>query len=245
MNGLQQWEAQSERTLTVAALAFLGALAVPIIWPAVGEPWVGVLAAVVVLTWLMFGVDYVIRLWLSEDRRGFFLHNLVDLAVLLLPMLQPLRLLRLVTLLSVLNRTGSSRLRGRVVTYAVGGTGLLTFCGALAITDAERGVDGATVTGFGSGLWWAITTLTTVGYGDTYPVTVTGRLVAAVLMVAGIALLGIVTATLASWLVERVSESAGAEQAATRSQVDALAAEVRGLRRELAARDGRTDDSGT
>lgn len=185
----------------------------------------------------MFGIDYVVRLWLSQDRRRFVRHNLLDLAVLVLPMLRPLRLLRLVTLLSVLNRTGSNGLRGRVVTYAVGGTALLIFCGALAITDAERGAADATVVGFGNGWWWAITTLTTVGYGDTYPVTVTGRLVAAVLMVAGIALLGIVTATLASWLVERVSETTEAEQAATRSQVEELTAEVRALRRELDVRE--------
>lgn len=205
----------------------------------VGSPF----AVVVLVTWVSFGVDYVARLWLSRDRRHFFRHNLVDLAVLVLPMLRPLRLLRLVTLLSVLNRTGSNGLRGRVVTYAVGGTALLIFCGALAITDAERSADGATVGGFGDGLWWAITTLTTVGYGDTYPVSVTGRLVAAVLMIAGIALLGVVTATLASWLVERVSETAGAEQAATRSQVEELTNEVRMLREQLGASGARHQDT--
>jgi voltage-gated potassium channel len=67
-------------------------------------------------------------------------------------------------------------------------------------------------------------------------VTVTGRIVASLLMIAGIALLGVVTATLASWLVDRVSDVSEAEQAATRSQVDALAAEIRELRAELAAR---------
>lgn len=237
MNGRQRWEAHSDRALTVAALLFLGAYAVPIIWPTIGHPWVEVSATIVIVTWLMFGIDYLVRLWLSDDRRRFFTHHLLDLAVLVLPMLRPLRLLRLVTLLSVLNRTGSNGLRGRVVTYAVGGTCLLIFCGALAITDAERGAADATVVGFGDGLWWAITTLTTVGYGDTYPVTVTGRLVAAVLMVAGIALLGVVTATLASWLVERVSETTEAEQAATRSQVEELTAEVRALRRELDVRE--------
>jgi voltage-gated potassium channel len=54
-------------------------------------------------------------------------------------------------------------------------------------------------------------------------------------MVAGIALLGVVTATLASWLVERVGEATEVEQAATRAQVDDLAAEVRALREALSA----------
>jgi voltage-gated potassium channel len=55
-------------------------------------------------------------------------------------------------------------------------------------------------------LWWALTTIATVGYGDRYPVTGQGRLVAAGLMVAGIAVLGVVTASIASWLIEKVRE---------------------------------------
>lgn len=215
--------------MTVGALLFLVAYAVPIIWPGVSEGVRALASGAVALTWAMFGVDYLVRLVVSEDRRRFFLGNLFDLLVLVLPLLRPLRLLRLVTLLSVLNRTGSQGLRGRVVTYAAGGTALLVLCGALAITDAERGQPDATITGFADGLWWAVTTMTTVGYGDTYPTTTTGRVVAAVLMLGGIALLGVVTATLASWLVERVTEANEAEQAATRAQVADLSAQVASL----------------
>lgn len=72
--------------------------------------------------------------------------------------------------------------------------------------DAERGQVGATISSFGDAWWWAITTMTTVGYGDRYPVTTTGRFVAVGLMIGGIALLGTVTASLASWLSDRVRE---------------------------------------
>ena len=67
--------------------------------------------------------------------------------------------------------------------------------------DAERSAPDASITTFGEAVWWTITTISTVGYGDRYPVTVEGRLVAATLMVAGIALLGVVTASIAagSW----------------------------------------------
>jgi voltage-gated potassium channel len=104
---------------------------------------------------------------------------------------------------------------------------------ALAITEAERGEPGATITSLGDGFWWALSTITTVGYGDAYPVTVTGRVVAAGLMVGGIALLGVVTATIASWLVQRVSEVTESEEAATRAQVELLTREVAALRAEL------------
>jgi voltage-gated potassium channel len=231
--------------LTVGALLFLVAYAVPIVWPGVSESARDLASGAVALTWAMFGVDYLVRLVVAEDRRRFFVSNLFDLLVLVLPLLRPLRLLRLVTLLSVLNRTGSQGLRGRVVTYAAGGTALLVLCGALAITDAERAQPDATITGFPDGLWWAVTTMTTVGYGDTYPTTATGRVVATVLMLGGIALLGVVTATLASWLVERVTEANEAEQAATRAQVADLSAQVASLETLLRGALGTADDPTT
>ena len=236
MDRSARWESRSEGVLTVAALAFLVAYAIPIIWPDMARPVVAGCSIVVTVTWVVFALDYVIRLCLAADRRRFVRGNLFDLAVIALPLLRPLRLLRLVTLLSVLSRTGSRGLRGRVVTYASGGTVLLVVCGALAITSAERGQPSSTIDGFGDGLWWAVTTLSTVGYGDTYPVTTTGRLVAVTLMLAGITLLGVVTATLASWLVEQVADANDAEQAATRRQVEELAGQIRELRRELGAK---------
>lgn len=218
-----------------AALVFLAAYALPIVVPTAPRGVVAVCSWLVTATWLLFVVDYGARLALSPDRWRFVRRNLFDLFVLALPVLRPLRLLRLVALLSVLNRAGATSLRGRVVVYVVGGTLLLVVCGALAVTSAERGRPGATIQDVGDGLWWAVTTMTTVGYGDRFPVTTTGRFVAVALMIGGIALLGVVTATFASWLVQRVTEADEAQQVATRAEVRELADEVRGLRAELQA----------
>lgn len=100
--------------------------------------------------------------------------------------------------------------------------------------DAERGNPGAQIQSFGDALWWAVVSTTTVGYGDLVPTTDAGRMIAFGLMLAGIALLGAVTATLASWLMEKVEE--GHEE--TRSDVVELAEEVRELRALLAAQQG-------
>ena len=101
--------------------------------------------------------------------------------------------------------------------------------------DNERGAKGANITNQPDALWWAATTVTTAGYGDRYPATGTGRLMGAALMLCGIALLGVVTATLASWLVQQVAEVEEASQAATRRDVEALTAQVAALRADLAA----------
>ena len=149
--------------------------------------------------------------------------------IILLPLLRPLRLLRLVTLLGVVNRRAGSRLRGRIAIYVAGGSALLAYCAALAVLDAERASPEANITTFGDAIWWAITTMTTVGYGDQYPVTATGRVVGVALMIGAIALLGVVTATFASWLLDAVR----AEQEAGQDETENLRAEVRELHSKI------------
>jgi voltage-gated potassium channel len=233
----QRWEDSADWPLTITAVVFLAAYAAPILRPDLVSPWLMVCQFVTWAAWALFVLDYVVRLALSRDRAAFARGNLFDLAVVALPLLRPLRLLRLVTLLSVLNRYAGGSLRGRVAVYVAGATSLVLFVASLAVLDVERGTKGATITTFGDALWWAMTTVTTVGYGDRYPLTAQGRFIAGGLMLAGIALLGIVTASLASWLIDKVREVEEHAQSATRADVAALTAEVRSLREELAARD--------
>lgn len=231
-----RWEIRAEWPLTAAALLFVVAYAWPILDPDLPAPWPSVFMTITWATWALFAVDYLARLVLSQERRAFVRHNLFDLIVVAVPLLRPLRLLRLVTLLSVLNRHAGARLRGKVLTYVAGGTVLIVFVGALAGLDAERRSADANITTYGDAVWWALATITTVGYGDHFPVTFTGRAVAAGMMLAGVALLGTLTAALASWLVERVTDVTQVEQAATRRDVEALTAEVAALRQELQQR---------
>jgi len=233
----RRWEEVADWPLTITAVVFLLAYAAPILRPDLISPWPTVCELVTWAAWSLFVVDYVARLALSRDRGAFVRSNLFDLAVVALPLLRPLRLLRLVTLLSILNRNVGSSMRGRVAVYVAGATSLVLFIASLAVLDAERGAKGASITTFGDAAWWAMTTVTTVGYGDRYPITAQGRFIAGGLMLAGIALLGIVTASLASWLIDKVRQVEEHAQAATRADVASLTAEVRALREELAARD--------
>jgi voltage-gated potassium channel len=132
-----------------------------------------------------------------------------------------------------LQKAVGDAVRGRIVIYTVSGVVLLIYVASLAILDKERDQPGAPIDSFGKALWWSITTVTTVGYGDLYPVTVTGRVIAVMLMLGGISLVGVVTASLASWIVQRVSETETATRAATAAQIDELRSEIRSLAEEL------------
>ncbi len=226
---LDRWTTATEWPLIVAALAFLAAYAWPILNPGLSPAAVAACAAITWVTWGLFGLDYVMRVALTTDRRRYLVRHLHDLAVIALPLLRPLRLLRLVTVVGALNRRAGASLRGRVAVYVAGTTTLLSAVAALAMLDAERDAAGANITTIGDALWWSAATITTVGYGDQYPVTTTGRVIAFGLMLAGIALLGVITATLASWIVERVNVENAADQAATVAHIEALRTEIRAL----------------
>ncbi|WP_439592416.1 potassium channel family protein [Microbacterium sp.] len=225
---IARWEKVTEWPLTVAAILFLTAYAVQIL----ARPD-GLLSAVcevtLWLTWLVFAIDYITRLVITEHRWRWFYRHLLDLAIVVLPMLRPLRLMRFLTVLAILGRGTGTLLRGRVVIYTVGATVLVVFIAALAVLDAERGA-GGDITTFGDAIWWAFVTITTVGYGDFFPLTVTGRIAAVGLMIGGIALIGVVTATLASWIVERVADQATKTTTATERQVEELRQEIHELK---------------
>lgn len=230
---LERWERGTTVPLTVAALLYLAAYAWPIIQPDLASGWRTSCRVTSWVTWAAFGLDYVIRLGLAPRRGEFIRHHLLDLAVVVLPMLRPLRLLRLVTLLHVLNRKASTSLRGRLAVYVVGATVLIVFVASLAALNTERRHSGANLVSFTDAWWWGIETITTVGYGDRYPVTMTGRLIAVGLMITGISILGIITAGLASWLAEKVRGGDQEVHQATRRDVLELSAEVHRLQAKL------------
>ena len=230
---LRWWQRQTQWPLTGAAVLFLLAFALPIIDTRLTPAWVRFFGLLAWATWSLFIVDYLMRIHLAPRRLQYVARHWYDLVVLVLPLWHPFRLLRLAALLRVLNRNAAHSLRGRVATYVVLGSSFFAFCGALAVLQAERPDPNANIKSIGDALWWAIATMTTVGYGDRYPVTMTGRFVAVTLMIGGIAVLGLTTATVASWLVERVSARDESQMESLGKQVSALQRQVSDLSRQL------------
>jgi voltage-gated potassium channel len=228
-----RWEASTEWALVAGALLFLGAYAWPILDTHLADRWVTTCWVVNVAVWALFGVDLLVRLVLAERRWRFLRSAWPDVITLALPMLRPLRALRAVVALSVIARRGQAFARGKAVAAVGAAVAVVSFVAALAMLDAERSNPDANIRNFGDALWWAAATVPTVGYGDRYPTTIQGRFIAVGLMLTGIALLGVVTAAMASWFVERVSSTISEAEAITDVQVAELAAEVRALREEL------------
>jgi voltage-gated potassium channel len=219
------WRARTEWPLAAVSIVFLVVYSVQVIAPPGGAA--SLIESLFWIIWAIFLADYIVLLSLAERRGRWFVRNLHELAIVALPMLRPLRLLRLITLLRVLNRAGSRSLRGHAVMYVIGSSVILCYVSALAVLDTERAADDANITSFSDAIWWSITTITTVGYGDRYPVTELGRVIAAALMVGGIAVLGVVTASLASWLIEAVSEETAAEVESSDNHIRQELAEVK------------------
>lgn len=204
MSRVERWERRAEIPLLLLAVAFLVAYAWPVLDPRLDRSVGGFLSVVSWTVWAVFLLDLAVRLLLAQERWDYARRHWYDLALVVVPMLRPLRLLRLLALARILGRSATRSLAERVTVYVVGTAILAVGLGALAVLDAERSEPGANITGIGDALWWATTTVTTVGYGDRYPVTTEGRLVAVLLMLVGIAVVSSVTAAVASWFVGQV-----------------------------------------
>jgi voltage-gated potassium channel len=231
---LDAWERRTGWPLTAAALAFLVAYAWPILEPNMPAGRAHALGTFSAAVWVLFAVDYVVRFTIAHDRRRFLRGHVFDVAVIALPMLRPLRALRVLTILGFLNRQTGAAFRGRVIAYVIGAVSLVVFIAALAVLDAERRGADPNINAFDDALWWSVTTITTVGYGDRFPTTDEGRLVAVGLMLAGIALLGVVTASFASWFLDKVASLTAAERRTEQVTLERVLAEVQTLRGEVA-----------
>ncbi|TVS88097.1 potassium channel family protein [Mycobacterium helveticum] len=228
----ESWQRVTELPLALVAIAFIALYSVQVLGH-LGHAGRHILWMSSWVSWCLFVGDYLVRLKLASDKRHWFVHHPFDLLVVVLPLMGPLLLLRLAVLAGALQKAVGMAVRGRILTYTVTGVCLLIYVSSLAVLDFERDHLGARITSFGKALWWAVTTVTTVGYGDLYPVTVPGRLVAVMLMIGGITLVGVVTASLASWIVERVSETDTANRATSSAEIAELRHEVRRLAEQL------------
>lgn len=168
---------------------------------------------------MLFAVDVVVQLTLAEDCGESFQHQLLDVASVALSVFRPLRLLWIVALATVVQRAAGHSLRGTIATCTGDSAALGIWVAVRALLHAGRHAAGASTTDIPKALWWAFVSVMSVGHGDLSPVTTAGPVLAVALMIGVLAVLGVVPATRASWIVSGVSAE---ECAAARGQVAEL-----------------------
>ena len=183
---------------------------------------------------LVFLADFAVHLWLAPSRAGFLRWGWIDL-LSSIPELGLLRWGRLFRVLRILRAIRSfQELSDHLFEQRPRGTfglvGLLSLIAVLfatiAVFELEREVPGSNIRSGGDALWWAFATITTIGYGDFYPVTFAGRAVAMLLVVFGLSLFSTFTAYVASFFLEKT-------QLKEESEIQQLIHEVRRLRQKV------------
>lgn len=227
---LAEWEDRSSTPMFVASVLYLLAFAAPIMSTRIQEPYDGYLNIIQMILWGLFAADYCIRLYLAPRRLYFITHNLMNLAIVLLPAW------RIVSFLAMIHLTANRQYK-RLSELAVklfGYTAIFIIMFALAIYSVESSEPGAMIRDLPTAYWWTFTTLATVGYGDVYPVTGIGRVIAVVVMLYGVGMVAVATGALASWIIEKIGGREEQEYPATKADVDDLRQEISELRALLA-----------
>lgn len=208
---LHRFEDLTEWPLLLLALAMIPLLVVPLVAD-VSDATNTAIETSLWIIWAVFLVELSVRTYLAERRVEYLARHWYDVLIVAVPFLRPLRiirsarairLVRLVRVAPVAVRAWASAhaiLRHRGLQYVLlfGVIVILASAGVVMLFERDQGP----IDDYGTALWWAITTMTTVGYGDVVPVTPEGKGVAVVLMLVGIAFFSWVTANVAAFLVE-------------------------------------------
>lgn len=193
--------------LFVASLAWFSCITA--VWvdqhpSAIVRYWCAVILAV---TWCWFIVDFLWRLVLSgHDRVTFMRTRIFDLITITVPFLRPFMIMPFIWRLPVFKRGSAALLRVRYGIMTMTLSFLLVYVGAYLVWATEKDHQGALITSFGDAMWWGFATITTVGYGDLVPITVPGRVLAVFLMVGGVFVVGVTTATVVSALSDHLKQ---------------------------------------
>jgi len=193
-------------TLTFLALAFLVAFSYPAFVNPVPSSTQTLLNIVQWVSWIAFATDLIYGLINAKSKRQYLKKHPLEVAAVLLPFLRPLRLMRVISFGGLAIQKVAIGRQFAITIKVFLASIFVAYISAVQMTITERAVEGSNIKNFGDGIWWAITTVTTVGYGDRYPTTTEGRFLAVTLMIMGISLMGVITASVAAWFVKMGQE---------------------------------------
>lgn len=198
-----------EWPMIALTLLLIPAMAIPIMYN-LSPVWERVIYVVDIAIWGAFYFEMFIKLLVSKNRLRTIKRNWFLVLILLIPSFRLFKLARLARMLRVLRLF---RLQSRIaslkepprklfysVEYGVGALAIAIFSSAFILWQVENRAEGAIQT-FSEALWWAVITMTTIGYGDVVPTSTPGRIVGGITAIMGVLVFMIITAKLASYFV--------------------------------------------
>lgn len=217
---LATWRRWTDIPLLLLAVGSLPLLLLEVVSDRLTKTDQNFITAVNVLVFIAFAIDYIVELIVTRKRLTYVRTQWASLLIVisqflaLLPalgflgVLRGARALRIVgTISRVIGIGAASKEQGRkffkekAASVAFGLAGFTLITSAVAFTIAEDVGDGRRINSFFDALWWSAATITTVGYGDIYPITAVGRIIAVFTMVIGVSTLAVVTARIAQFLL--------------------------------------------
>ncbi len=231
---LNSYENKTAWTMVILSIVYLVLYSFYVLEPDLTDAQQAWLNTGMNIIWFTFIADLLIRATLAPHFFAYLVHHPIDVIAVAIPALRVLRVLRVLTAGQWLISRGSRLRFGRTATAVVIAVIFISYLSALAVLNAERSSPGSNIETFPEALWWSVVTMSTVGYGEYYPVTVNGRIIATGVMVVGISLLGLVGASVASSVISRLSGKTQEGQDEVKAQILALTNEVAALRQELA-----------
>ncbi len=185
----------------ILSLLYTFTYVVPIYFYPLQHSWVEIFRWSNYFIWALFLFDYLAQFYLTTNRKKFFKTHFVELFLVVVPFFRPLRGLRALLFTSKASfRNKKAYIKSIPILIGVTTILMILIMGA-AVLEIERFAPGSHITSSSDAIWWALVTVTTIGYGDVYPVTDEGRVVAAVLIVFGIAMISALTASFAAWIL--------------------------------------------
>lgn len=193
------WVNRTNFAFAILGLIYLAVYAIEVTNPTGGE--LSVLLGVASWTiWGAFAFDLLVRFIASKTIGVFLKSSWLELLALILPFMRMLRVFRVILAIKGLKSLTQSRMSA-TGTYLLLLLPLAWFAGAIAVLDVESKIPAAPINNLPDAMWWSLSTIATVGYGDLYPVSLEGKFVAAILMITGIGLFSASAGIFASWIM--------------------------------------------
>jgi len=198
---LINWQKKVALPTLLLSLIYTVSFVYPIYWYPVNSSIKTLCLVINYFVWAVFVCDYLVQMKLSPSNKKYFMSHLLELVLIAVPFFRPLRALRALVFTTRASILTKKALIKSIPIIMTSQAVLMIIIMGAAVLDIERGAPGSNIKTPMDALWWGMVTITTIGYGDKFPVTTEGRLIAGVLIIFGVALISAITASFASWIM--------------------------------------------